>query len=115
MRNFRFYKDDLGWFVDLPEWEGERWDLQMVAGADTFCDMLSQGESEIFVTLSTKPFEGCEVLEFENYGRLEAWELGEGAWYKLRVYKNQFYDLSLWLCDVTKFIFGELPNKIYFK
>ena len=46
MRLFRFYRDDIGWFVDLPEWEGERWELQMVMGADSFLDVLSQGENE---------------------------------------------------------------------
>jgi len=35
MRTFRFYKDTDGWFVDLPEWTGEKWELEMVSGADT--------------------------------------------------------------------------------
>lgn len=114
MNNYRFYKDELGWFIDIPEWKGERWDLQMVSGADTFLDILSQGENEIYVTLSDKRFDGCEVLEFEYYGRLEAWELGEGAWYRLMSYKGVSYDLSMWLCDVTKYVFGDLPDRIYF-
>ena len=114
MNNYRFYKDELGWFIDIPEWEGDVWDLQMVSGADTFLDILSQGENEIYVTLSNKPFDGCEVLEFEHYGRLEAWELGEGAWYRLMSYKGVSYDLTMWLCDVTKYVFGDLPDRIYF-
>ena len=115
MKNYRFYKDEYGWFIDLPEWEGERWDLQMVAGADTFLDLLLQGEIETYVTLSSTPFEDCEMLLFEHYGRLEAWELGEGAWYVLTSYQGQDYDLKMWLCNVTKFVFGDLPDKIYFK
>lgn len=115
MRIYRFYKDEYGWFIDLPGWEGEKYDLQMVAGADTFLDLLSQGENDVYVTLSTEPFDNCEVLLFEHYGRLEAWELGEGAWYVLSTYKGQHYDLKMWLCDVTKFVFGNLPDKIYFK
>ncbi len=115
MKSYRFYKDDYGWFIDLPEWEGERWDLQMISGADTFLELLSQGENEVYVILSDKPFDGCEVLEFENYGRLETWEMGEGAWYRLRSHKELFYDLPMWLCDVTKYVFGDLPNRIYFK
>ena len=115
MRIYRFYKDEYGWFIDLPGWEGEKYDLQMVAGADTFLDLLSQGENDVYVTLSTEPFDDCEVLLFEHYGRLEAWELGEGAWYVLSTYKGQHYDLKMWLCDVTKFVFGNLPDKIYFK
>ena len=115
MKNYRFYKDEHGWFVDIPEWEGEVWDLQMVSGADTFLELLAQGENVVFVTLSTKPFEDCDVLEFEYYGRLESWELGEGGWYRLMSYQGQSYDLSMWLCDVTKYVFGDFPDRIYFK
>lgn len=28
MRTYRFYKDSEGWFVDLPEWTGEKWNLR---------------------------------------------------------------------------------------
>jgi len=115
VKNYRFYKDEHGWFVDIPEWEGEVWDLQMVSGADTFLELLAQGENVVFVTLSTKPFEDCDVLEFEYYGRLESWELGEGGWYRLMSYQGQSYDLSMWLCDVTKYVFGDFPDRIYFK
>lgn len=115
MRNFRFYKDEVGWFVDLPEWKGERWELQMVAGADAFLDILAQGENEVFVTLSTTPFEDAEVLRFQEIGRLEGFEMGEGAWYFLHEYKTVQHCLKMWLCDVTKFVFGEFPNTIYFK
>lgn len=115
MRQFKFYKNEYGWFVDLPEWEGEVWDLQMVMGADIFCDLLAQGNSEIFVTLSTEPFEGCDTLEMLFLGRLEGPELGEGAWYFLDEYVGLPYSLKMWLCDVTKFVFGSFPSKIYFK
>ena len=112
---YKFYKDEYGWFIDIPEWEGEVWDLQMVFGADTFLEILSQGDSEVYLTLSNEPFhDDCEVLLFEHYGRLEAWELGEGAWYLLSNYKGISYDLRMWLCDVTKYVFGDLPDKIYF-
>lgn len=115
MRIYRFYKDDLGWFVDLPGWTGEKWELQMVSGADTFCDLLAQGENDIYVTLSKEPFDGCEVLELLHLGRLEGPELGEGAWYILDEYADLPFGLRMWLCDVTKFVFGEFPAKIYFR
>ena len=45
MRNYKFYKEETGrWYVDLPEWEGEKAELEMVLGADTFLEILSQGE-----------------------------------------------------------------------
>ena len=115
MKSYRFYKDEDGWFVDLPQWEGEKWELQMVEGADTFCDILAQGENEIYVTLSTEPFDGCDVLDLIYLGRLEGPEMGGGAWYTLERYANVEFDLSMWLCDVTKYVFGDFPKQIYFK
>ena len=115
MRIYRFYKDEYGWFIDLPGWEGEKSDLQMVMGADDFLDLLAQGESDVYVTLSTEPFDGCETLELLCLGRLEGPELGEGAWYILDEYVDLPFGLRMWLCDVTKFVFGEFPSKIYFR
>jgi hypothetical protein len=115
MRTYRFYKDSEGWFVDLPEWTGEKWELEMVSGADTFLDILSQGENEVHVTMSKEPFDGCEILHFQELGRLEGSEMGTGAWYFLQNYSGIDYTLKMWLCDVTIFVFGEFPNKIYFK
>ena len=115
MKSYRFYKDEDGWFVDLPQWEGEKWELQMVEGADTFCDILAQGENEIYVTLSTEPFDGCDVLDLIYLGRLEGPEMGSGAWYGLERYADVEFHISMWLCDVTKHVFGDFPKQIYFK
>jgi hypothetical protein len=114
-KNIRFYKNDDEWFADIPEWDGDIWELQMVAGADTFLDIAAQGESEIYLTMSTEIFDECEVLHFQKMGRLEGFEMGSGSWYLLQEYQGIDYNLPMWLCDVTKFVFGEFPNKIYFK
>jgi len=87
----------------------------MVAGADLFLEILSDGEQTVNVTLSTVPFEGADVLEFKELGKIESWELGEGAWYKMVSYMGIDYELTMWLCDVAKFVFNEFPNKIYFQ
>ncbi len=114
-RMFKFYKENTGrWYVDLPEWDGEKEELEMVSGADLFLDLLSQGEETVNVTLSTVPFEGSEVLEMKYLGTLEGWEMGTGAWYKLVSYMGLEYKLDMWLCDVTKFVFGCFPENIYF-
>ena len=116
MRNFKFYKEETGrWYVDLPEWEGEKAELEMVMGADSFLEILSQGENEVYVTLSDKEFETAEKLELIDLGRIEGVELGSGAWYSLKEYLNIPYDMEMWLCDVTKFVFGDFPKVIYFK
>lgn len=113
MRTFRFYKE-IGerWYVDLPEWEGDKEDLQMVAGADLFLEILSQGEGEVDVILTATDFPGANRLLLKKMGEIESWELGEGAWYKLEDYFD--LDLTMWLCPVTEFVFGEYPTTIYF-
>ena len=115
METYKFYKDEEGWFIDLPKWKGDKADLQMVRGADTFCDLIAQGETEIYVTLSRHQFEGSNTLHYEQQGLLEGPEYGEGAWYFLNEYNDVAYSMRMWLCDVTKFVFGDFPMKIYFK
>ena len=109
IRQFKFYKDEGTWYVDLPEWEGSWADLAMVSGADTMLDIISQGENDIKVLLSTEDFDGSNRLEFLRRSP----EVGEGSWYLMKTYKGIEYDLELWLCDVTIFVFGEFPKNIY--
>ncbi len=33
-----------------------------------------------------------------------------GGWY---IFKSDLHDMNIWLCHVTKFVFGELPKTIY--
>ena len=109
LRQFKFYKDEGTWYVDLPEWEGSRADLAMVSGADTMLDIISQGENDIKVLLSTEDFDGSNKLELLR----DAPEIGEGSWYLMKTYKGIEYNLELWLCDVTIFVFGGFPKNIY--
>jgi len=116
MKTFRFYKEPTNrWYVDLPEWTGTQAELEMISGADTFLDILSEGESEVYAILSDEEFENSDLLEIKQYGRLEGWELGEGAWYTMPEYRGiEYPDFEMWLCDVTKFVFGDFPEIIYF-
>jgi hypothetical protein len=115
IKTFRFYKDEMNWwFVDLPEWTGEKWELQMVSGADTLLDILSDNGNEITLTMSTESvLEYDGILKFQELGRIEGLEMGEGAWYSLFECDKRKEPLILWLCDVTKFVFGDFPNTIY--
>lgn len=108
MRRFRFYKDYIGrWFVDLPEWEGEKDELEMVMGADTMLDIIAQGQDQVFVTFSTEPFEGYD------YTLILKEEIWDGGTYQL---DGRYVDFEVWLCQVTKFVFdGKMPEIIYLK
>lgn len=99
------------WFVDLPDWKGSKDDLEMVCGADTMLDIISQYECVAHLGLSNSPtlFPQC-VLDLVE-------ECGEpifGANYIAKEINGVSYDLKVWLCDVTKFVFnGDFPKKIF--
>ena len=76
-------------------------------------NILSQGDSTVYLMLSEKPFEGADTLEFTRIGDLEGPELGEGAWYIMKTCTNIEYNLNMWLCDVTKFVLGDFPKVIW--
>ncbi len=104
-RIHRFYKDSQGWFIDLPNWLGTKGQLAMVQGADTFLDNISQNLSEVWVEMSTEKLEG-DCYELTKYMDLE-----DGAMYE---YTNDNDDIDvMWLCGVTEFVFGNMPEKIY--
>ena len=115
MRTFKFYKEsDSRWYVDLPEWEGAKADLEMVLGADSFLEIMAEGEAQVEVILATSSFSRADELIMTKLGAIEGVELGTGAWYKLSTYRGIAFDLEMWLCDVTKFVFGDFPTTIYF-
>lgn len=109
-RRLKFEKEVSGWYVDLPEWTGEKADLQMVCGADLWLDILCQGEWDIWVTISDEPFENAEELILTDGPDMES-----GSWYEAKTYIGIEYNLQMWLCDVTKFVFGHFPRTIYYK
>ncbi len=110
--NLKFIKEESNrWYIDLPSWTGEKADLEMVCGADNLLDTLSNNGNEVTLCVYEDSFQGCEELNMVNL----ATDLGNGAYYLLKNYKGEEVNQELWLCDVTKFVFGYLPNKIYFK
>jgi len=107
--NMVFEKDTDGrWYAVVPDWEGDRSALEMVMGADTMLDILAQGEPKITVFMSTEPFDNYQMkLTFDR-------EEADGAWYKIQ----NGITISLeevWLCSVTKFVFGSYPKTLYLR
>ena len=52
MNNYTFNKDNNNWYIDLPNWTGTKGELQMVGGADTLLDHLSNNGTTVNVTLT---------------------------------------------------------------
>jgi hypothetical protein len=113
IRRIKFTKEVNGWFAELKEWKGSRADLQMVMGADTFLDILCEGEWDVWITLSDKPMDR-NGYEAEQLNLIREDELIGGGHYLLKTYRGIEFNLEMWLCDVTKFVFGNLPKTIYF-
>ena len=102
------------WFIHLPDYEGHYSELEMVLGADVLCDMIDTFDTGyITATISTEPKESNfttkeYVLDFVNSTVSNGEQ--DGANYRLREWK-----LDVWLCNVTKYVFGEFPATIYIR
>lgn len=105
MTMFKFTKEKDRWFIDLPTWKGAKDELEMVMGADTMLDILAQGDDIVHAYISMKAFDAPIILTFEK-------EEHEGATYTL---VSEYHTFPVWLCHVTKFVFGCFPKKIYIK
>ena len=111
MKSFKFYKEyNNRWYVDLPEWTGSKDELEMIMGADDMLNIISQGEDTILLTISLEPFEESNTLE-----KIEDTPGIGGAFYLMKSYKGLEYNLKLWLCEVTRFVFGIIPENLYIK
>mgnify|MGYP003650028343 CR=1 FL=1 len=108
MKNFKFIKYNDRWYVDLPEWEGSKDDLEMVSGADTLLDIIAQGDDIVHISWSE------ELIENYNYKLIFLREEEFiGATYMVEgAYITSF---EAWLCNVTLFVFGYFPKILYIK
>jgi hypothetical protein len=120
---YRFIKENDGtWFIDLPQYPGPKEDLQMVLGADLLLDDLASGnlkhrvdgKVELWLELSSMYITDGDVLIKDDKMNFVPKELKQyveelgGAFY----HKSQ---KSIWLCNVTEFVFGKFPSQIWFK
>jgi hypothetical protein len=107
--NYDFYKTETHrWYVDIPSYPGNIDELEMVCGADTMLDILAQGEKRINLSFSDKYIENAiKLVKIKDTP-----DIG-GAEYFFKSYMDIDYDINLWLCGVTEWVFGYLPDTIY--
>lgn len=103
----RFIKLAGYWFVHIPDYDGEPEDLVMVEGADVMCDFLdTSNQGMIHVEIKS------EEQDTSIYHKLEFIKSDtEGADYNVTgpIVKN----MNIWLCNVTKYVFGQFPATLY--
>lgn len=100
----RFIKLSNKWFIDIP-WDGDINDLQMVSGCDVLLDILSNNNFYVDIEISTDYFEDSIHLIKKNDDEF-------GCYYSCFTYD---FKGEIWLCNVTKHLFGDFPNDFYFK
>lgn len=114
MKKYMFYKSGRQWYIDLPEYlqqGGAQDDLEMVDGADKLLDLISGQQDAVSLTISEEQFDGADLLELREV--CDPY-LG-GAVYFLKYYEGQEVNREIWLCQVTAFVFGDLPDKIFIR
>jgi hypothetical protein len=95
------------WFVVLPDYDGDQEDLEMVDGADTFLDYLTEDGLYVTVDVSLEDTEDdAIILKLAAHDAI-------GGTYEVENLPEFKYDV--WLCNVVHFLFGEHPDMIYFK
>ena len=106
-KELRFYRSGKEWFADVPQ--HTQAENQMVAGADTLLDEISNGAAEVLVVLSSdipNPDEWKLHLHLVKHDKF-------GATYKVRT-AGRGGAKQAWLCNVMHTVFGgEHPTDIY--
>ncbi len=120
---YTFKKEKSGrWYIDLPHFDGPKEALEMVEGADTMLELIlnifyKEGEIKIALRCETEPFEGSnELIKKDVSGdesKTEIIETVGGMYYDLSKYNGLSFNAEMWLCDVTLYVFGKFPEKIY--
>ncbi len=114
MKKYKFVKTGKEWYVDLPEYieqGGSIGDLQMVEGADIMLDLVAGNKNEVALYIGTDDFEGADLLLLTE----KCDPHKGGGYYFLEEYNGEPVNLRLWLCQVTEFVFGEIPEQIFIR
>ena len=114
METYTFIKEGRNWYIDLPEYitqGGTKADLQMVEGADVMLDIMSGNAEKVSLIISRDQFEGSDTLHLTEVCD----PVIGGGMYLLLEYEGKKINQGMWLCAVTEFVFGDLPELIFVK
>lgn len=91
------------WYADIKNWPKEfKAQCLMVGQAAKLLSFLSPNDNYITLSISTQK---CPCL----FSLIKYKEDDHGATYNCEKYGLP----EIWLCNVTKFVFGEHPNELY--
>lgn len=104
-----FVQDPDGrWYIDIP-WDGNRSNLEMVAGSDKLLSHIAKGDNKVTLQVILD-----YIDDYNDYIILDRFEksLAGGASYTV---SNAEFKEPIWICPVTLCVLGRYPKKIYFK
>ncbi len=108
MRKFTFEKEESNrWFVILPEWDADKESLEMVLGADTFLDEISNYGDRVTLLIDTEKQDGWQTLDKIMFD-----ESTQGAYYST---DGSLKVQTIWLCEVLEYIYNEYPQTLYYQ
>lgn len=94
------------WYAEVDDWPGDFEDLQMIFGADTLLDKLSDGKDYVKLAIYADEIPNKFTVMLNKYN-----EDKEGAYYMQRYYGD--IPESVFICNVTEFVLGYFPDTIY--
>ena len=114
MNSYSFIKKDGNWQLHYSNYtykQGGDVDIELNDGAGSMLNLLSAGNNQVNLVFDRKPFKDADEIEL-----LQTCEpFLNGGYYLLRNYEGKEINYQMWLSDVTHHVFGETPERIYFK
>jgi hypothetical protein len=112
MHIFTFTKENGTWYINFSDSidnQQPQHNLTLVEGSETMLNLLSNNCEQVTVALDTEPFDNADVLELIQLCQ----PFLDGGIYYMHRYAGQPIDYKIWLCDVPKYAFGSIPERIY--
>lgn len=114
MNTYEFFRENGCWHLKMPQakQKGKKQAcVDLVDGADTMLNLMSDGANEVTLALNTEPFENAELLELLQ----PCQPFLEGGYYLMRQHDGKEVNYEMWICGVSRVAFNDVPEKIYVK
>lgn len=109
---FCFVKLEGCWRLVLPSANGGKTtEVVLTSGIDELLHLLARRSNELWLQLERTAFAGASVLVLDEFCPAPR----GGAYYRIYPREGKPLKQRLWVCEVSLLIFGDLPERIYFR
>jgi hypothetical protein len=106
LKVYSLVRKDEDWFLRLKEKPGLEEEVQI--GKDIFLELIGGKKGRVDLLLHNRSFEGASELRFWKYC-----SKSKGGAYYYDPFRNP--DNKIWTCNLLLLIFGDFPDKIFFR